>query len=45
VNDHIDAVAATDDAWIQDYFHGPRGRAAQTAATVPSPPADPLEQR
>ncbi|MDG1581968.1 ATP-binding cassette domain-containing protein [Pseudomonas sp. GOM6] len=25
-------VEATDDAWIRDYFHGPRGRAAQRAA-------------
>lgn len=28
----LDEVAATDDAWVQDYFHGPRGRAAQQAA-------------
>ncbi|MFZ5958320.1 ABC transporter ATP-binding protein [Pseudomonas knackmussii] len=27
----LDEVAATDDAWIQDYFHGPRGRAALQA--------------
>ena len=25
----LDAVAATDDAWVQEYFHGPRGRAAR----------------
>ncbi|MDP5293177.1 ATP-binding cassette domain-containing protein [Oceanimonas sp. CHS3-5] len=25
-------VAATEDPWIRDYFHGPRGRAAQYAA-------------
>ncbi|MDR2259497.1 MAG: ATP-binding cassette domain-containing protein [Azoarcus sp.] len=25
------AVAAVDDAWIHDYFHGPRGRAALSA--------------
>ena len=25
-------VAATEDPWIQDYFHGPRGRAARRAA-------------
>jgi phospholipid/cholesterol/gamma-HCH transport system ATP-binding protein len=25
----LSEVAATDDAWIQDYFHGPRGRAAR----------------
>ncbi|MCQ4308573.1 ATP-binding cassette domain-containing protein [Pseudomonas stutzeri] len=30
--DTLEAVAATDDAWIRDYFHGPRGRAAQDAA-------------
>lgn len=29
----LETVAATDDAWIQAYFHGPRGRAAQAAAT------------
>ncbi|QKT03918.1 ATP-binding cassette domain-containing protein [Ectothiorhodospiraceae bacterium 2226] len=27
----VSQVAAADDAWIRDYFHGPRGRAAQTA--------------
>ena len=32
VNDRLEAVAATDDAWIKDYFHGPRGRAAEEAA-------------
>lgn len=32
VVDTLEAVAATDDAWIRDYFHGPRGRAAQQAA-------------
>jgi phospholipid/cholesterol/gamma-HCH transport system ATP-binding protein len=30
----LDEVAATDDEWIQEYFHGPRGRAARQAATV-----------
>src|SRR5690606_28941160 len=25
VADRLEVVAATDDAWIQDYFHGPRG--------------------
>ncbi|MDB5980761.1 MAG: metN 2 [Pseudomonas sp.] len=34
VADQIDAVAATDDAWIHEYFHGPRGRAA-FSATLP----------
>jgi len=34
VNDTLDVVAAVDDAWIQDYFHGPRGRAAATAVAA-----------
>ncbi|PZR31741.1 MAG: ABC transporter ATP-binding protein, partial [Ectopseudomonas oleovorans] len=34
VADRLDVVAATDDAWIQQYFHGPRGRAAAQAATA-----------
>ncbi|PTU74620.1 ABC transporter ATP-binding protein [Pseudomonas mangrovi] len=33
VADTLEAVAAYDDAWIQDYFHGPRGRAARVAAS------------
>lgn len=33
VVDTLEVVAATDDAWIQEYFHGPRGRAAQQAVT------------
>lgn len=32
VVDTLEAVAATDDPWIREYFHGPRGRAAQQAA-------------
>jgi len=32
VADTLERVAATDDRWIQDYFHGPRGRAAEQAA-------------
>ncbi len=31
VADTLAAVAATDDEWIQSYFHGPRGRAAALA--------------
>lgn len=31
VADTLEAVAATEDDWIQDYFHGPRGRAASHA--------------
>lgn len=34
VVDTIDKVAETDDEWIQDYFHGPRGRAAQSAHSI-----------
>lgn len=30
----LDQVADTDDDWIRDYFHGPRGRAARTAANT-----------
>lgn len=32
VADTLEVVAATDDPWIHDYFHGPRGRAAEQAA-------------
>jgi phospholipid/cholesterol/gamma-HCH transport system ATP-binding protein len=32
VADRLDVVAATDDPWIAEYFHGPRGRAAAQAA-------------
>ena len=28
VVDTLERVAATDDAWVREYFHGPRGRAA-----------------
>lgn len=38
VVDTLEVVAATPDAWIQEYFHGPRGRAALLAAQSPSPP-------
>jgi phospholipid/cholesterol/gamma-HCH transport system ATP-binding protein len=31
VADRLDVVAATDDPWVQAYFHGPRGRAALRA--------------
>jgi len=34
VVDTLDAVAATDDEWIREYFHGPRGRAAHDAALM-----------
>lgn len=41
IADTLDRVAATDNAWIQEYFHGPRGRAASLAAdrNRPSEPA------
>ncbi|MBL8444453.1 MAG: ATP-binding cassette domain-containing protein [Zoogloeaceae bacterium] len=32
INDSLATVAALDDKWIQEYFHGPRGRAAYLAA-------------
>jgi phospholipid/cholesterol/gamma-HCH transport system ATP-binding protein len=32
VADRLDVVATTDNPWIHDYFHGPRGRAAEQAA-------------
>lgn len=31
VADRLEVVAETEDAWIRDYFHGPRGRAAAQA--------------
>ncbi|MBB2496248.1 ATP-binding cassette domain-containing protein [Pseudomonas sp. UL070] len=31
VADRLEVVEATDDAWVQEYFHGPRGRAAAQA--------------
>lgn len=33
VADRLDVVAATDNPWVHEYFHGPRGRAAEQAAT------------
>jgi phospholipid/cholesterol/gamma-HCH transport system ATP-binding protein len=33
IADTLENVAANPDPWIQSYFHGPRGRAAATAAT------------
>ncbi|WP_235906700.1 ABC transporter ATP-binding protein [Pseudomonas saliphila] len=38
VADQLDRVAATDNPWIQDYFHGPRGRSAATAASLSQQP-------
>lgn len=32
VADTLKVVEATDNAWVHDYFHGPRGRAAYTAS-------------
>lgn len=34
VDGPLETVEATDDPWIRDYFHGPRGRAAQGARTA-----------
>ena len=42
VADTLERVAATDNAWIQDYFHGPRGRAAARAASQPHQPEQSL---
>jgi phospholipid/cholesterol/gamma-HCH transport system ATP-binding protein len=28
----LEMVAANEDAWVEAYFHGPRGRAAEHAA-------------
>lgn len=33
VVDTLDVVAATEDDWIKEYFHGPRGRAASASAS------------
>jgi phospholipid/cholesterol/gamma-HCH transport system ATP-binding protein len=34
VADTLETVAATDDPWIRDYFHGPRGRAARSSLSI-----------
>ena len=36
VCDTLPVVEAFDDPWVQEYFHGPRGRAAAVAATLDS---------
>lgn len=38
IADTLERVAASDNEWIQEYFHGPRGRAAATAASQSQPP-------
>ncbi|MFC0711484.1 ABC transporter ATP-binding protein [Azorhizophilus paspali] len=38
VEGRLEAVAATDDPWIREYFHGPRGRAARQAAELQETP-------
>lgn len=38
VADRLERVAATDNQWIQDYFHGPRGRSAANTANLPPQP-------
>lgn len=35
VTDTLDVVESTDQAWVQEYFHGPRARAASNAASQP----------
>jgi len=43
--DTIAALMRDDHPWIRDYFHGPRGRAAQMAAAAAEPdPGAPLPQ-
>jgi len=39
IADRLDVVARQDDAWIQAYFHGPRGRAARASHIAPRDPA------
>ncbi|QTF91047.1 ATP-binding cassette domain-containing protein [Halomonas sp. BM-2019] len=39
ITDRLAVVEASDDAWIRDYFHGPRGRAASRAAHATAPSA------
>tara|TARA_R100001039_G_C1846826_1_gene107028 strand:- start:1464 stop:2258 length:795 start_codon:yes stop_codon:yes gene_type:complete len=40
VADRLEVVADTDDAWIREYFRGPRGRSASQAADrIDRPPA------
>lgn len=34
VADTLEGAARTDDAWVEAYFHGPRGRAAREAAAA-----------
>lgn len=38
VEGRLEVVAATDDPWIREYFHGPRGRAAHQAAELQETP-------
>ncbi|MCK9488628.1 MAG: ABC transporter ATP-binding protein [Xanthomonadales bacterium] len=46
VNAPLHEVEAFDHPWVQDYFHGPRGRAAQAASSrQPSTPAAQNETR
>lgn len=38
IADTLDVVEDMDDAWVHEYFHGPRGRAAQSAQQkIPEP--------
>jgi len=45
VSGRLEEVAATEDDWIQAYFHGPRGRAARQSAKRPPPATGPHEKR
>ena len=38
VADRLEVVAETDDPWVREYFHGPRGRAARQAAELQETP-------
>lgn len=37
INDTLEQVSSFDDRWLQDYFHGPRGRAAQSSRRIEEP--------
>jgi len=34
ITDTMEKVEATDNDWIQAYFHGPRGRQARSATVI-----------
>jgi phospholipid/cholesterol/gamma-HCH transport system ATP-binding protein len=43
ITDTIDGIVRNPHPWIQEYFHGPRGRTAGHARDVP-PGAAPLQE-